>query len=124
MAEIHIGTSAFTAAGWEGSFYPKGMKPADYLSFYATKFDTVELDNTFHRTPALSTVQAWNAKTPPGFVFPAKIPQVITHEKVLVDCEDDLSHFLKAMDTLGDKLGPLLCQCGDFNKSKFKIQKE
>src|SRR5882757_2687582 len=118
--EIHVGTSAFTATGWEDSFYPKGMKPADYLSHYATKFDTVELDNTFYRTPAISTVQGWNAKTPPGFIFAAKVPQVITHEKVLVDCEDDLNHFLKTMDALGDKLGPLLFQFGYFNKSKFK----
>ena len=47
-------------------------------------------------------------------------PQVITHEKVLVDCEDDINHFLKTMDALGDKLGPLLFQFGYFNKSKFK----
>src|SRR5712672_674758 len=124
MAEIHVGTSAFTAEGWVGSFYPLGTQPRDFLSFYATKFHTVELDNTFYRTPSLSTVKGWNAKTPSGFIFTAKIPQVITHEKVLVDCEDDLSHFLKTMDTLGDKLGPLLFQFGYFNKSKFKSQKE
>ena len=124
MTELRIGTSAFTAAGWEGSFYPPGMKPADYLSFYATQFDTVELDNTFDRTPTLSTVQGWNLKTPPGFIFAAKIPQVITHEKVLVDCEDDLNHFLKTMDALGDKLGPLLFQFGYFNRSAFKSQAE
>src|SRR6266849_5836784 len=123
-APIHLGTSAFTAAGWEGSFYPKGMKPADYLSYYATQFDTVELDNTFYRTPSISTVEGWNIKTPPGFIFAAKVPQVITHEKVLVDCEDDLSHFLRTMDVLGNKLGPLLFQFGYFNKSKFKSQKE
>jgi len=120
MADIRIGTSAFTAAGWEGSFYPCGMKPADFLSFYATKFDTVELDNTFYRTPALSTVQGWYAKTPPGFLFAAKVPQVITHEKVLVDCDEDLKHFLTTMDALGEKLGPLLFQFGYFNASKFK----
>jgi uncharacterized protein YecE (DUF72 family) len=51
------------------------MKPADYLSFYATKFDTVELDNTFYQTPALSTVQGWNTKTPKDFIFAAKIPR-------------------------------------------------
>jgi len=122
MPELRLGTSAFTAAGWEGSFYPEGMKPADYLSFYATKFDTVELDNTFYRTPALSTVQGWNAKTPPGFLFAAKVPQIITHEKVLVDCEDDLKQFLAAMDALGDKLGPLLFQFGYFNQKAFKTQ--
>jgi len=120
MAEIRVGTSAFTAEGWEGSFYPRGMKPADYLSYYATKFDTVEVDSTFYRTPALSTVKGWYAKTPPGFVFAVKVPQVITHEKVLRDCEDDLSYFLKTMDALEEKLGPVLFQFGYFNKSKFK----
>lgn len=92
------------------------MKAADYLSFYATKFDTVELDNTFYRTPAISTVQGWNAKTPPGFLFAAKVPQAITHEKVLVDCEDDLKTFLMTMDALEEKLGPLLFQFGYFNQ--------
>src|SRR5208282_5923231 len=124
MTDIRIGTSAFTAAGWESSFYPRGMKSVDYLSFYATKYNTVELDNTFYRTPALSTVQGWYAKTPPGFLFTAKVPQVITHEKVLVDCQDDLTHFLKTMDALGDKLGPLLFQFGYFNQSAFKNQAE
>ena len=117
---IRLGTSAFTAAGWPGSFYPDGLKPADYLSYYATQFDTVELDNTFYRTPSESTVRGWNAKTPPGFIFAAKVPQVITHEKVLVDCEKELAQFLKAMDLLGDKLGPLLFQFGYFNKLAFR----
>ena len=124
MAELRIGTSAFTAEGWVGSFYPAGTQPRDFLSFYATKFDTVELDNTFYRTPAISTVEGWNLKTPSGFLFTAKIPQVITHEKVLVDCEDDLKHFLNTMDALGDKLGPLLFQFGYFNKKAFKTQEE
>jgi uncharacterized protein YecE (DUF72 family) len=118
--KIRIGTSAFTADGWLGSFYPEGMQPRDFLSYYAAKFDTVELDNTFYRTPAISTVEGWNLKTPPGFIFTAKIPQIITHERVLVDCEDDLKHFLQTMDHQGDKLGPLLFQFGYFNKSKFK----
>jgi uncharacterized protein YecE (DUF72 family) len=123
-SDILIGTSAFTAEGWVGSFYPEGTQPRDFLSYYATKFNTVELDNTFYRTPALSTVKGWYVKTPSGFIFAAKLPQVITHEKVLVDCEDDLSYFLKTMDALGDKLGPLLFQFGYFNKSKFKSQAE
>lgn len=122
MADILIGTSAFTADGWPGSFYPKGMKPADFLSYYATKFNTVEPDNTFYRVPSVSTVEGWNNKTPKGFIFAAKVPQVITHEKVLVDCQDDLHHFLTAMDTLGDKLGPLLFQFEYFNQKAFKTQ--
>ena len=59
------------------------------------------------------------AKTPPGFLFAAKVPQVITHEKVHRDCDEDLSLFLKTMDCLGEKLGPLLFQFGYFNKKAF-----
>jgi len=118
-AEIRLGTSAFTAAGWAGAFYPAGMKPADFLSYYATKFDTVEVDSTFYRTPAVSTVKGWYTKTPPGFLFAAKVPQTITHERMLVDCDEDFHVFLKTMDHLGEKLGPLLLQFGYFNKQAF-----
>jgi uncharacterized protein YecE (DUF72 family) len=120
MTDLRIGTSAFTAAGWESAFYPAGMKPADYLSYYATKFNTVEVDATFYRAPGAGTVNGWERKTPPGFVLAAKIPQAITHEKILQDCEDDLKHFLETMHLMGDKLGPLLFQFGYFNKSAFK----
>jgi uncharacterized protein YecE (DUF72 family) len=120
--DIRIGTSAFTAAGWPGSFYPEGMKPAEYLSHYATKFDTVEIDSTFYRTPAVSVVKGWAVKTPKDFVFALKVPQVITHEKVCVNCDDDLKHFLTAVNNLGDKLGVLLFQFGYFNKTLFKTQ--
>jgi uncharacterized protein YecE (DUF72 family) len=105
-----LGTSAFTAAGWPWSFYPANLKPADYLTYCATQFDTVEVDSTFYRAPSESTVRGWSAKTPPGFVFAAKFPQAITHEKLLLDCGVEVSEFLAAMDGLGEKLGPLLLQ--------------
>jgi uncharacterized protein YecE (DUF72 family) len=78
MADLRIGTSSFTATGWQGSFYPKGLRPADYLSYYAQHFDTVEIDSTFYATPNVSVVRSWNAKTPEGFLFAAKVPQEIT----------------------------------------------
>jgi uncharacterized protein YecE (DUF72 family) len=117
---IHLGTSAFTAAGWEGSFYPQGMKPADYLTYYATKFDTVEVDSTFYRTPSAATVNGWARKTPDGFLFSAKVPQVITHEKMLVGAEAEFKQFLETMDLLGEKLGPMVLQFPYFNRTKFK----
>jgi uncharacterized protein YecE (DUF72 family) len=119
MSEIYLGTSAFTASGWEGSFYPKGMKPADYLTYYATKFDSVEVDSTFYRTPAASTVSGWARKTPQHFIFAVKVPQEITHEKILVDADDDFKHFVETMDLLGPKLGPMLLQFPYFNRSVF-----
>ena len=96
------------------------MKPTHFLSYYATQFATVEVDSTFYRTPSASTVNGWYEKTPPDFVFAAKVPQVITHEKVLVDCEAEFDEFIGRMDLLDDKLGPLLLQFPYFNQSKFK----
>ena len=83
MTDFRIGTSAFTAAGWESAFYPAGMKPADYLTYYATKFNTVEVDSTFYRTPSVATVNGWERKTPTGFSLAAKIPQAITSREIL-----------------------------------------
>jgi len=119
-AGIHLGTSAFTADGWEGVFYPKGMKPADYLTFYATKFDTVEIDSTFYRTPSAATVNGWARKTPDNFIFAVKVPQVVTHEKMLQACESEFKNFVETMELLGDKLGPMVLQFPYFNKTKFK----
>jgi uncharacterized protein YecE (DUF72 family) len=123
-ARIHLGTSAFTAAGWPGTFYPANMKPAEYLSHYAREFDTVEVDSTFYRAPSPKTVRGWYEKTPANFVFAAKVPQEITHEKVMVDCGAELSRFLGAMDQLREKLGPLLFQFPYFNQAKFKTGAE
>jgi uncharacterized protein YecE (DUF72 family) len=116
---IRLGTSAFTAAGWEGVFYPEGMKPADYLSFYAQHFDTVEIDSTYYRAPSPTTVRGWEAKTPPGFLFAAKVPQTVSHENVLVDCDKDFQEFVERMQLLGEKLGVLLLQFPYFNKMAF-----
>ena len=99
---LRIGTSAFTANGWRGTFYPEGLPEREYLTFYATKFDTVEVDSTFYRTPSMATVQGWRDKTPNGFVFAAKVPQVVTHEKVLVDCDKEFNQFVLTIDLLGE----------------------
>jgi uncharacterized protein YecE (DUF72 family) len=114
---LRIGTSAFTAAGWSGSFYPPELKPKDYLPFYATKFSTVEIDSTYYATPSPSTVRGWRDKTPEGFLFTAKVPQIVTHDKVLLGCEPEFDEFLGAMKLLGEKLGPILLQFPYFNEA-------
>jgi uncharacterized protein YecE (DUF72 family) len=120
LVPFRLGTSSWTGEGWVGSFYPVGSKAQDFLPIYAQTFDTVEIDSTFYRIPAAATVQQWRERTPPGFIFAAKAPQSITHEKILVDAEEDMAAFLKVMDLLGDKLGPLLLQFPYFNKQKFR----
>jgi uncharacterized protein YecE (DUF72 family) len=124
LAEIRLGTSSFTAAGWEGSFYPKGIKSADRLSFYAERFDTVEIDSTFYACPSPRTVEGWAGKTPEGFIFSFKVPQIVTHEKVLVGCDPELKQFVETMGILGEKLGPLVLQFPFFNRAEFKSQSD
>ena len=78
MADLRIGSSAFTAAGWPRAFYPEGLPERDFLTYYATKFDTVEVDSTFYRTPSKSTVQGWDGKSPVGLL--ACPDPAVTHD--------------------------------------------
>jgi uncharacterized protein YecE (DUF72 family) len=79
----------------------------------------VEVDSTFYRSPARKTVEGWRDRTPPGFGFALKVPQSITHEKVLLNCQDDVSRFLSAVRVLGEKLLCCTLQFGYFNRGKF-----
>jgi uncharacterized protein YecE (DUF72 family) len=119
-ARLLLGASNWTGDGWLGSFYPENANPQEFLPLYAEHFNTVEIDSTFYRIPTAQMVKGWWERTPEGFIFAAKIPQIIIHKKVLVDAEDDLIAFLKVMDILEDKLGPLLFQFPYFNREKFR----
>jgi uncharacterized protein YecE (DUF72 family) len=100
------------------------MRSADYLGFYAERFHTVEVDSTFYACPSARTVNNWAARTPDGFIFSVKIPQTITHEKVLTDCDTELTEFLRTMDTLGPTLGPIVFQFPFFNRSILRDRHE
>src|SRR5579862_8700130 len=110
---IHLGSSSFTADGWQGTFYPKNLNSRDRLSFYSTRFDTVEIDSTFYGTPSPKTVQNWYDQTPPNFLFSLKVPNIITHDKLL-----------DATSVLKEKLGPLVFQFPFFDRSKFETQRD
>jgi len=124
------GTSSWTAPGWVGSFYPAGMKPGEFLAFYATQFATVEADNTYYAIPSREFVRGWDRKTPDGFVLSAKFPRSIVHcgekekpnpARVLVPevVGKDTDRFLDVMRLLGPKCGPLVLQFPYFNQSCF-----
>ena len=115
---LKIGTSSWSCTDWVGAFYPPGMQPAEFLAFYASRFDTVEVDSTFYRSPTAKVVDGWRRATPEGFVFCAKVPQVITHEKGLVDCDAEMNEFLSAISRLGDRLGCLLLQFPYFARGR------
>ena len=115
---LRIGTSSWSSRDWCGPFYPENAGPEEFLSHYARHFDTVECDATFYRIPSPKTVDGWRDRTPPGFLFSAKLPQEITHEKALVDCAGPLREFVAVMERLGDKLGPVLAQFAYVAKGK------
>jgi len=124
MHSVRIGTCGWSYDDWKGVFYPEKLKSADYLGHYAEHFDIVEVDSTFYRSPSRKMVEGWRDKTPRSFGFSLKVPQVITHEKVLVDCESGRDAFLAAARLLGEKLLCCVLQFGYFNKSAFAGQAE
>ncbi len=98
------------------------MRSSDYLAFYAEHFHTVEVDSTFYACPSARTVSNWAARTPEDFIFSVKVPQTITHEKALVECDAEFAEFMKTMDILGQKLGPMVFQFPSFDRWKFPTQ--
>jgi uncharacterized protein YecE (DUF72 family) len=110
MERLYLGTQGWSYPSWVGSFYPPGTPATRYLDVYASQFNTVELDTTFYAVPPLSTVTGWRERTPAGFLFAAKFPKTITHDKGLVDCVEETHVFLERMTHLDQKLGPLVLQ--------------
>ncbi|MBI4613695.1 MAG: DUF72 domain-containing protein [Planctomycetes bacterium] len=127
--EIRLGTSSWTAEGWEKAFYPPGTKDGDRIACYATRFDTVEIDMTYYRVPSTRMVESWREKTPPGFLFAAKAPQAatsdFTYEKGKRKANPDfldpetMASFVSTLLALGDRLGPILVQLPYLAKGAF-----
>jgi uncharacterized protein YecE (DUF72 family) len=107
---LHVGTMGWSYGFWKGNFYPEGLASKDFLAYYAKRFGTVEVDSTFYRIPRTQSVLDWKAQTPEDFVFSLKFPQVITHVKMLENCEEETNVFLERVTLLGEKLGALLLQ--------------
>jgi uncharacterized protein YecE (DUF72 family) len=122
--KLYLGTVSWSKLDWVGPFYPAKLKPADFLETYARHFRAVEIDSTFYRIPNRSIVKGWKDRTPPGFIFTAKVPRVITHGKVLNNCQAEFTAFLRNIEILDDRLGPLLLQFPYFNKSAFASREQ
>ena len=108
--QLYLGTSGFAYEEWKGVFYPSAMKSVDYLSFYSERFPSVEINYTFRRHPAETTLSRWAGQTPEGFRFVLKAHQRITHTKRLRDADEPVSMFLDRAKLLGERLGPILFQ--------------
>jgi uncharacterized protein YecE (DUF72 family) len=123
MTTLRIGTSGWNypsgKGAWNGIFYPeKGMAPKgfDELSFYAERFNTVEVNSTFYGQPRKTVSLNWVKRTPPGFEFAVKLYQKFTHPNLVTDKAAvgaaDIDGFKGGIDPLaaGERLGPLLAQ--------------
>jgi uncharacterized protein YecE (DUF72 family) len=110
IGKLHIGTMGWSYKFWVGSFYPQGLKSSAFLAEYAKHLNSVELDNTFYRIPSANATKAWEEQTPKGFLFSAKFPRIITHVKMLQNCQTEVDIFTSRMSQLQSKLGPLLLQ--------------
>lgn len=117
---IAIGVSSWNFDDWRGVFYPEKMARADYLAFYASAFDTVEVNTSFYALPKPATLINWVENTPQGFTFALKAPRQITHEKRLHDCESETLALLDAIRSLGEAAAPAFLQFPpDFTRQQF-----
>ena len=110
---MHVlaGTSGYAFKEWKGSFYPDGVKDDGMLGYYATRFPTVEINNTFYRMPKESVLEDWASQVPDTFTFAIKASQRITHfARLKPEAKDALDYMLRNTNLLGGKLGPMLFQ--------------
>jgi uncharacterized protein YecE (DUF72 family) len=105
-----IGTSGFQFKEWKGSFYPEKLSQPKMLAFYATVFNSTEINYTFRSLPSAKTIDRWKDETPADFRFSLKAPQRVTHFAKLRKCGDAMKEFRQAVKGLGKKLGPVLFQ--------------
>jgi uncharacterized protein YecE (DUF72 family) len=108
--QYHIGCSGWSYTAWLGPFYPSKLENSDWLRSYSQIFDYVEIDSSFYRMPNKFMVKNWAKKTPDNFRFTAKFPKVITHDKHLVDVDEEVYTFLNNIEPLQEKTLALLIQ--------------
>lgn len=110
MQKLFIGTSGWHYKHWKERFYPKDLPLKDWFDYFATKFDTVEINNSFYRLPEKKVFVDWRKKSPAKFTFAVKASRFFTHMKKLKVDRVSLNRFMRRIDGLENKLGPILFQ--------------
>ena len=108
--KVLAGTSGFSFPEWKGSFYPEDIAAKDMLRYYAERFPTVEINNTFYRLPKAPVLEGWTKEVPKDFRFVLKCSQFITHVKRLKEPAAPLKILFDVIDVLGPQLGAALFQ--------------
>jgi len=107
---IRIGCSGWQYKHWRGDFYPAELPQSAWLAYYAQRFDTVEINNTFYRLPEAATFASWGRRAPRGFVYAVKASRYLTHMKKLKDPEAPVRLFFTRAKRLEHAFGPVLYQ--------------
>ena len=107
---LYVGTSGWQYRHWKLTFYPKEVPQRRWLEYFAARFATVELNNSFYHLPQASSFERWREETPADFVVAAKMSRFLTHLKRLRDPQEPVSLFMERASRLGRKLGPVLLQ--------------
>jgi uncharacterized protein YecE (DUF72 family) len=108
----HVGTSGWQYRDWRGPVYPSGLSQREWLEHYVTRFETVEVNNTFYRLPERSVFAGWAERVPPEFVMTLKLSRYLSHVRRLRDPGDPIRLFLERIEPLraARRVGPLLLQ--------------
>lgn len=124
--KIFIGCSGYSYDDWKGDFYPDDMPQDEWLVFYAKKFDTVEINNSFYKFPENESIEKWLSQSPANFRFSIKGHRFFTHlKKFNVDdsFKEKLDNFQSSLEPLKEKAGCVLWQlAGNLHKNIPKLE--
>jgi uncharacterized protein YecE (DUF72 family) len=110
MEALFVGTSGWVYKSWAGTFYPKDIPAREHLAFYASQFNTVEINASFYRLPPETMVRGWHERAPKGFIYAVKGSRFITHMKKLNVDRKSIDIFFDRAALLKEHLGPILWQ--------------
>jgi uncharacterized protein YecE (DUF72 family) len=112
LKQAHVGCSGWNYRDWRERFYPKGTPASRWLEYYASVFDTVEVNSTFYRLASESAVENWVRQTPDRFIFTLKASRYLTHIRRLRDMDRGVRRFYAPLAPLVEsgRMGPVLWQ--------------
>jgi uncharacterized protein YecE (DUF72 family) len=121
---IYVGTSGWAYTIWKPEFYPKNVSSKNFLKYYATQLNTVEVNYTFRRSLTEKAATGWMADVGPNFRFALKANQYITHIKRLQNVEEPMQRFLSTLQPLAAQLGPVLFQLPPTTKADVAVLRD
>jgi uncharacterized protein YecE (DUF72 family) len=124
VSPIYVGTSGWAYTIWKPEFYPKNVSSKNFLKYYATQLNTVEVNYTFRRSLTEKAATGWMADVGPNFRFALKANQYITHIKRLQNVEEPIQRFLSTLQPLATQLGPILFQLPPTTKADVAVLRD